>query len=92
MPKDLQTKLLKTAFTAISFGARVSSTGWKSDSGEWTNPAIVDILKNTDDRRRFLADPTVKAFIAEQTLLDDYLYDKVKQERAELLKLPFLQT
>jgi hypothetical protein len=92
VPKDLQTKLLKTAFTAISFGARVSSTGWKSDSGEWTNPAIVDILKNADDRRRFLADPTVKAFIAEQTLLDDYLYDKVKQERAELLKQPFLQT
>jgi predicted GNAT family N-acyltransferase len=56
VPKDLQTKLLKTAFTAISFGARVSSTGWKNDSGQWTNPAIVDILKNSEDRNRFLAD------------------------------------
>lgn len=92
VPKDLQTKLLKTAFTAISFGARVTSTGWKNDSGQWTNPAIVDILKNSDDRQRFLADDTVKAFIAEQTLLDDFIYEEVKRERADLLKLPFLQT
>ena len=92
VPKDLQTKLLKTAFTAISFGARVTSTGWKNDSGQWTNPAIVDILKNSDDRQRFLADDTVKAFIAEQTLLDDFIYEEVKRERADLLKLLFLQT
>ena len=92
VPKDLQTKLLKTAFTAISFGARVTSTGWKNDSGQWTNPAIVDILKNSEDRQRFLADETVKAFITEQTLLDDYIYEEVKRERTDLLKLPFLQT
>jgi len=92
VPKDLQPKLLKLAFTAISFGARASVKGWMNEAGEWTNPALADIIRSKDDRGRFLADPTVKAFIAEQTLLDDYLYDKVKQERAELLKLPFLQT
>jgi len=92
VPKDLQRKLLKTAFTAISFGARATGTGWKSETGEWSNPAIVDIFKNPEDRRRFLADDAVKAFIAEQTLLDEYLFEKVKQERQDLLRLPVLQT
>jgi hypothetical protein len=92
VPKDLQPKLIKTALTAISFGARASSTGWKSETGEWTNPAIVDIFKNTEDRQRFLADKTVQAFIKEQGLLDDYLFSKVKQERQDLLRLPVLKT
>jgi hypothetical protein len=92
VPKDLQPKLIKTALTAISFGARASSTGWKSETGEWANPAIVDIFRNTDDRQWFLADKTVKAFIDEQGILDEYLFAKVKQERQDLLRLPVLQT
>jgi len=92
VPKDLQTKLLKTAFTAISFGARTTSTGWKNEVGEWSNPAIVNILRNSEDRQRFLADATVKAFIEEQGLLDDYLFARVKQQRQDLLQLPLLQT
>jgi len=39
VPKDLQPKLLKQAFTAISFGARVSSVGWRH-SRATTNPEI----------------------------------------------------
>ena len=38
--KDLQPKLLKQAFTAISFGARQTTTGWQNESGGWTNPAL----------------------------------------------------
>jgi hypothetical protein len=92
VPKDLQPKLLKLAFTAISFGARASAKGWMNEAGEWTNPALVDIIRSKDDRERFLADATVKAFIAEQALLDGYLFAKVQQERRELLRLPLLQT
>lgn len=92
VPKDLQIQLLKTAFTAISFGARVNTSGWKNEGGEWSNPAIVNILRNADDRQRFLADETVRAFIAEQSLLDDYLFDAAKEQRKELLNLPLLQT
>jgi hypothetical protein len=91
-PVDLQTKLLKTAFTAISFGARVTSTGWKNETGECSNPAIVNILCNSDDRQRFLEDKTVQAFIKEQGLLDDYIFAKVKQACKDLLELPLLQT
>jgi hypothetical protein len=92
VPKDLQPKLLKQAFTAISFGARQNTTGWQNESGGWTNPALVDIIKNGDDRRRFLADASVQAFIKEQAMLDAYLYERVKVERRDLLSKPFLQT
>jgi len=90
--KDLQPKLLKQAFTAISFGARQNTTGWQNESGGWTNPALVDIIKNGRDRERFLADPTVQAFINEQSILDTHLYELVKATRRDLLTKSFLQT
>jgi hypothetical protein len=90
--KDFQPKLLKQAFTAISFGARQNSTGWQNESGGWTNPALVDIIKNSADRERFLADPTVQAYINEQGILDAYLYELVKTQRRDLLSKSFLQT
>jgi hypothetical protein len=92
VPKDLQPKLLKQAFTAISFGARVSSVGWQNDTGGWSNPAIVDIIQNNKDRERFLADATVKAFIHEQNELDAHIYDLVKSQRKDLLAKSFLKT
>jgi hypothetical protein len=92
VPKDLQPALLKQAFTAISFGARQTANGWLDASGNWTNPALVDILKNGDDRKRFLADKTVQLFIKEQNALDDYLFELVKKHRPDLLQESFLQT
>jgi hypothetical protein len=61
----LQVKLLKQAFTAISFGARKSGKGWMDSNGKWTNPAIVDIFRVKAERDLFLADPMVCDFIAE---------------------------
>lgn len=92
VPKDLRPKLLKRAFTAISFGARQTAKGWLDASGNWTNPALVDILQNSDDRTRFLSDVTVKQFIKEQNALDDYLYDLFKKFRPDLLLERYLQT
>jgi hypothetical protein len=89
---DLQPKLLKQAFTAISFGARQNTTGWQNESGGWTNPALVDIIKNGTDRERFLTDPTVQAYINEQSILDTHLYELVKATRRDLLSKSFLQT
>jgi hypothetical protein len=89
---DLQPKLLKQAFTAISFGARQNTIGWQNESGGWTNPALVDIIKNGTDRERFLADPTVQAYINEQGILDTHLYELVKATRRDLLGKSFLQT
>jgi hypothetical protein len=92
VPKEFQPKLLKQAFTAISFGARQTTKGWQNESGGWTNPALVDIIRNSDDRDRFLADVTVQGFIEEQGKLDAHLYEMVKQQRRDLLGKHFLQT
>jgi hypothetical protein len=87
-----QTALIKQALTAISFGAKSTGNGWTDRSGEWTNPALVDILMNKSERCRFLADPTVEAFIQEQHALDDFIFGLVKQNSSELLALDFLKT
>ena len=92
VPAKSQNDLLKQAFTAISFGARVMETGWKDDSGAWQNPAIVDIIKNVQERKRFLANLIVKSFIAEQNLLDAYIFEQVKTQTPELLSKPLLKT
>jgi len=87
-----QMGLIKQALTAISFGAKSTGIGWTDSSGGWKNPALVDILKNQSERDRFLADPTVKAFIEEQRALDDFIFGLVKGNSAELLALDFLKT
>ncbi len=92
LDKDYQAKSLKEALTAISFGARLTSHGWQNSNGEWTNPALVEIIKNPDDRKRFLANSTVRAFIKEQNMLDDYLFGQVKIQHPELLSMSVLQT
>ncbi|WP_396190293.1 hypothetical protein [Flavobacterium sp.] len=92
LAKDLQAKILKQAFTALSFGARKTAKGWMDSNGEWVNPAIVDIIQIEDERERFLADVSVCGFITEQSMLDTFLFDVFKQSRPDLLKLPYLQT
>ena len=92
LTEDFQLRLIKQALTAISFGAKSTGSGWSDSSGGWHNPAIVDILKNQSERDRFLADPTVNAFIEEQRALDDFIFGLVKQKSSELLALDCLQT
>lgn len=92
VPKELQAKLLKEAVTAISFGARATTTGWYDKSGSWTNPALVEIIKNPDERKRFLGDSTIRKFIQEQNVLDDYIFQTFKREAGDFLNSPFLLT
>jgi hypothetical protein len=89
---EFHIKLLKLAFTAMSFGARLASTGWQDESGNWNNPALVNILKNTQERNRFFNDRSVRAFIKEQNTLDDFLFKQFKTHHPELVKLPCLLT
>ena len=88
--KEFQLKLLKQAFTAIGFGAKLNETGWLDDAGRWSNPALVNILKNHNDRERFVNDVTVKKFIEEQRLLDEYIYQLVTQYRPDVLANPYV--
>jgi hypothetical protein len=87
-----QTQLIKQAITAISFGARAASSGWPDGAGGMTNSALVDILRNADQRRRFLADPCVRGFIREQNLLDQYIVRLVRDQRPDIYALPCLRT
>lgn len=90
--RELQSKLLKQAITAISFGARAKTTGWFNMAGQWTNPALAEIIKNAEERQRFLGDATIRKFIQEQNQLDDFIFDLFKREGADLLKQSYLQT
>lgn len=75
---EFQYRLIKQALTAISFGAKSTGAGWVDGSGQWQNPALVNILMNKIERERFLSDPTVKAYIEEQRALDDFIYSQAK--------------
>lgn len=75
---EFQNRLIKQALTAISFGAKSTGAGWVDGSGQWQNPALVNILMNKVERERFLSDQTVKAFIEEQRALDDFIYSQAK--------------
>ena len=90
--RDLHIRILKQAFTAIAFGARASTKGWQTGAGQWTNPALVEIIKNPQTRALFFNDPSVIRFIREQQILDAYLFTEVKAMRPDLLRKSFLQT
>lgn len=92
VPADLQSDLLKQAFTALSFGARKTAKAWVDQNGEWARPAMVEIFRVKEERDRFLKDISVVGFIEEQAMLDDFLFNGIKQQRPDLLKLPYLQT
>jgi hypothetical protein len=89
---EFQLGLIKQALTAIGFGAKIDGKGWSDGSGVWRNPALADILRNAGERARFLADPSVSAFIAEQKRFDNFLISKVKRELPQLLELPVLKS
>ncbi len=89
---EFQLGLIKQALTAISFGAKILAKGWTDSTGNWHNPALAEILQNSLERDRFLSDPTVKAFIAEQKALDQFLFELVKIEAPQLLDLEILNT
>ena len=92
VPDALQADLLKQAFTALSFGARKTAKAWVDQNGEWARPAMVEIFRVKQERDRFLNDVSVVSFIKEQAALDDYLFNGIKQQRPDLLKLSYLQT
>ena len=92
VPDALQADLLKQAFTALSFGARKTAKAWVDQNGEWARPAMVEIFRVKEERDRFLNDVSVVGFVKEQAMLDDFLFNGVKQHRPDLLKLPYLQT
>lgn len=92
VPRDLQDKLLKQAVTAISFGARRGNKGWKTADGGWSNPALVEIFKNSEERERFMNCPMIKKFISEQNTLDKFIYQTCREADPPFMSLPEVRT
>ena len=90
LSKEFQEKLIKEAVTAISFGARAKGVGWCSQDGSWTNPALVEIIKNSVQRAAFLNSHEIQQFMREQGILDNYLAAGMKKELPMLYYGPLI--
>ena len=82
--RAFQDSLIKLAVTAIGFGARAQSQGWREQDGSWRTVALANILTNADERARFLESDIITKFIDEQTQLDKYLEAGVKEQLPDI--------
>lgn len=89
--EDLQRRLIKEAMTALCFGARLSMHGWSTAEDGWVNPALANIIKNQEERKRFMSCRHIRDFVHEQNLLDTYIYEEVKKEAPDFLKNPLVR-
>lgn len=87
---EYQEQLIKEALTAISFGARANVNGWREKNGTWSNTALVGIIKNPSQRGCFLAHDLIQSFIKEQSLLDSYLANGLKEDSPDVYFGPLI--
>lgn len=65
-------KIVKSAITAVGFGARLHNSSWTDAQGQhWGS--LTEIIKNPDDRARFINDPWVKTFVKEQQRMSEII-------------------
>ena len=79
-------KLVKEAITAIGFGAKIGGSAYPIDD-KFVLPALNDIIKNKDDRNRFINDPWIIAFTKEQRELTRFIVDEYKKIPAFINKI-----
>jgi hypothetical protein len=89
---EKQIEITKEAFTAIGFGARAKTSGWRLSNGNWKYPALKTIFKNPTWYENFIAIAEVKNFISEQEILDDYFFELVQKTNPEVLDYPELKS
>lgn len=70
LPWESKVKAIKNALTAIGFGAKTSGSYYPTASGAKPT-SLGEILKAQSARDRFLADPWVQGFIAEQGVIEE---------------------
>ena len=59
-----------------------------NQNGEWARSAMVEIFRANEEFDRFLNDVVVVGFINEQTMLDNFLFNGIKQQRTDLQNCP----
>ena len=73
LPKKKKIEVIKSAITAIGFGAHITESSWINQEGEREFPALHDVIKNRQDRERFQNDSFVVNFVKEQKELTDFI-------------------
>jgi hypothetical protein len=91
---ERQRKLIKSALTALSFGATLKVKGWTDASGVRCYPAISSVFgSNTAAAALFIKNDFVTAFQKDHDVIDSYLFAEFKKEHPEASKTPdFLKT
>jgi hypothetical protein len=89
---DTQRKQVKTALTALSFGARMTVNGWSDELGQWQVPALGTIFRDGLERQRFVKSPVTEAFGKEQRLLDAFIFGNQLGLQPSLRTDPLLQS
>jgi hypothetical protein len=89
-----QKSKLKEALTALSFGAKLADTTWKSAHGKDEQSSLAKIFPNNyiEERKRFLAAAEVVAFKRQQAKLDSFIVNKFISQYPYLSAMPELQT
>jgi hypothetical protein len=93
LSREDKDKMLKRAITAIGFGARRGTHGYKVEGNKWKNPALVEIFKYYPQARdKFLNCSIIKKFLHEQNLIDTYLFESCKSRNDDFLRLEEVRT
>jgi hypothetical protein len=90
--KETQRRQIKSALTALSFGARIGTGGWHDDSGAWHVPAIGKIINDPIERQCFVESLSTQAFLNEQRKLDQFIFQTHLTSNPSLRIDPKLQS
>jgi hypothetical protein len=89
-----QVKKIKSAITALSFGAKLVDITWKNEHGKDTSSSLAGIFPNDllEERKRFLKANEVVQFQKQQARLDKFIISKFIAQCPYLLSMTSLQT
>jgi hypothetical protein len=85
---EFHVKLIKSAMTALGFGAKLRGGGtFKSADGLWTVTAIADVIRNSEARDKFITNEWVIEFVNEQNVITAAIVDHTTNDRVMLADL-----
>lgn len=77
-----QRRLIKSALTALSFGATLKTKGWQDASGQREYPALKTIFRRHPDALdRFVNHAVIINFVKDQKEIDDWLFALFNDEK-----------
>jgi hypothetical protein len=84
--QEEQRKMIKEVFTAIGFGADLTSNKWyKTGCGAWKPSALQSIVSNDDIQNRIKNNQIIKDYILEQDLLNAFIKEYELNKNPKLL-------